>query len=121
MKIEPVALEGRFARLEPLLASHHAALCEVGLDPDLWEWVPYRVLTVDEMRAYIDDALKAQAAGSALPFATIERATGRVVGSTRYMNIDRSNRRVEIGATWIAMAAHRDQYGSQISNAAPCL
>lgn len=102
MKIEPVTLEGRFVRLEPLLESHHEALCEVGLDPELWRWIPYRACTAEEMRGYVRDALSAQAAGSALPFATVERATGRVVGSTRYMNIDLRNRRVEIGATWIA-------------------
>ena len=100
--IEPVVLEGRNVRLEPLEEAHHRALCEVGLDPDLWQWIPYRTTTADEMRAYIRSALDAQAAGTALPFATVERAAGRVVGSTRYMNIDAANRRVEIGSTWIA-------------------
>ena len=102
MEIKPVCLEGRHVRLEPLEESHHGALCEVGLDPDLWQWIPYRTTTADEMRAYIRSALDAQAAGTALPFATVERAAGRVVGSTRYMNIDAANRRVEIGSTWIA-------------------
>jgi N-acetyltransferase len=102
MKPEPVTLEGRSVRLEPLGASHHAALCEVGLDPELWRLIPYRVSTPDEMRDYIGSALEAQAAGTAIPFATVERASGRVVGSTRFMNIDAANRRVEIGATWIA-------------------
>ena len=102
MKLEPVTLEGRSVRLEPLAASHHAALCEVGLDPELWRLVPYRVSTPEEMRGYTSSALEAQAAGTAIPFATIERASGRVVGSTRFMNIDAGNRRVEIGATWLA-------------------
>src|SRR5579863_198373 len=102
MKLEPVTLEGRGVRLEPLAASHHAALCEVGLDPELWRLVPYRVSTPDEMRGYIDSALEAQAAGTAIPFATVERVSGRVVGSTRFMNIDAANKRVEIGATWLA-------------------
>jgi len=102
MKLEPVTLEGRSVRLEPLAASHHAALCEVGLDAELWRLIPYRVSTVDEMRDYIGSALEAQAAGTAIPFATVERASGRVIGSTRYMNIDPANRRVEIGATWLA-------------------
>jgi RimJ/RimL family protein N-acetyltransferase len=102
MNLAPVTLEGRSVRLEPLTSSHHAALCEVGLDPELWRLIPYRVSTEDEMRDYIDSALAAQAAGTAIPFATVERASGRVVGSTRFMNIDAANRRVEIGATWIA-------------------
>jgi RimJ/RimL family protein N-acetyltransferase len=54
------------------------------------------------MAAYIQAALQAQAAGTALPFATIERASEQVIGSTRFMNIDVPNRRVEIGSTWIA-------------------
>jgi|SRR5579863_2911767 len=102
MKLEPVTLEGRNVRLDPLTAAHHAALCEVGLDPELWLLIPYRASTPEEMRGYIDSAIEAQAAGTALPFATVERASGRVVGSTRFMNIDSANRRVEIGATWIA-------------------
>ena len=95
-------LEGAQVRLEPLTLEHHAALCEVGLDPELWRWIPYQATTADEMLAYVQNALKDQAAGTALPFATVERSSGRVIGSTRYMNIDRPNRRVEIGATWIA-------------------
>lgn len=95
-------LEGTRVRLEPLTLEHHAALCEVGLDPELWQWIPYRATTAEEMLAYIQSALKDQAAGTAQPFATVERATGRVIGSTRYMNIDVTNQRREIGATWIA-------------------
>jgi RimJ/RimL family protein N-acetyltransferase len=102
MSLEPAILEGRSVRLEPLTSSHHVGLCEIGLDPELWRLIPYRVSTEDQMRDYIDSALAAQAAGTAIPFATVERASGRVVGSTRFMNIDVANRRVEIGATWIA-------------------
>jgi N-acetyltransferase len=97
-----VILEGAQVRLEPLTLEHHAAFCEVGLDPELWQWIPYRATTAEEMLAYIKSALKDQTAGTAQPFATVERSTGRVIGSTRYMNIDVANRRMEIGATWIA-------------------
>ena len=47
-------------------------------------------------------ALAEQAGGVSLPFAQVELAGGRVIGSTRYGNIDPSNLRVEIGWTWIA-------------------
>jgi N-acetyltransferase len=100
--ILPVTLEGRHVRLEPLAQEHHAALCAVGLDPDLWELIPNPVTSPEEMAAYIQAALNGQAAGSALPFATVDATTGRVIGSTRFMNIDEANRRLEIGATWIA-------------------
>lgn len=102
MLIEPTTLEGKHVRLEPLSLEHHRALCEVGLDEDLWRWIPAPVRTWDDMRSYIEKALQDQVAGSALPFATVERGSGRPVGSTRFMNIDAANRRVEIGSTWIA-------------------
>ena len=107
MIIEPVTLEGRFVRLEPLSLQHHAGLCEVGLDEDLWQWIPERVVTPDAMRSYIEAALRAQTAGTALPFATIEISSGRAVGSTRFGNIDLANRRVEIGWTWLGKAWQR--------------
>jgi RimJ/RimL family protein N-acetyltransferase len=101
MAVAPVTLEGQYIRLEPLSIEHHGPLCEVGLDEELWRWIPNAVRTPEEMRAYIETALEWQAAGTALPFATIERATGRAIGSTRFANIDRANRHVEIGWTWL--------------------
>jgi N-acetyltransferase len=100
-QLTPVVLEGMHVRLEPLTLDHLDALCEIGLDEELWRWIPTQVRTREDMRAYIRLALDWQAAGTALPFATVQRATGRVVGSTRYMNVDKANRHVEIGATWI--------------------
>jgi RimJ/RimL family protein N-acetyltransferase len=105
--LSPVTLEGRHVRLEPLTQAHHAALCAVGLDPELWELIPSRVTTPEDMAAYIQTALDAQASGSALPFATVHAPSGQVIGSTRYMNIDQANRRLEIGATWIAVPWRR--------------
>ncbi len=102
MILEPTTLAGSHVRLEPLSRMHHAALCAIGLDPGLWEFTPYRVATPEDMAAYIQTALDHESAGSALPFATVHAPSGQVIGSTRYMNIDRANRRVEIGATWIA-------------------
>ncbi len=107
MNVVPVTLEGAIVRLEPLAESHHSGLCAIGLDPELWRLIPYRVTNPEEMLAYIRTALAAQAAGTALPFATILRESGQIIGSTRFMNIDPPNRRVEIGATWIAPAWQR--------------
>jgi RimJ/RimL family protein N-acetyltransferase len=102
MKVEPVVLAGSFVRLEPLSRAHHAGLCKVGLEEELWRWIPTPVRTAAEMAAYIDTALKEQASGVALPFALIEKASGRAIGSTRYANIEREHHRVEIGWTWVA-------------------
>ena len=107
MLVEPITLDGQHVRLEPLSLAHHAQLCAVGLDEELWRWVVQPVRTPEEMRAYIEEALQAQAAGTALPFATVERASGRAIGSTRFGNIDRVNRHVEIGWTWLGLKWQR--------------
>jgi RimJ/RimL family protein N-acetyltransferase len=98
----PVTLEGRHARLEPLAKAHLAGLAEVGLEEELWRWIPTAVRTREEMAAYIETALSEQERGVSLPFAIVEKATGRAIGSTRYANIDRTHHRVEIGWTWVA-------------------
>ena len=103
----PVTLEGRHVRLEPLSLAHQDRLCAVGLDAELWRWAQTSLATPADMRAYIETALTWQAQGTALPFAIVARATGQVVGSTRYANIERADRRLEIGWTWVARAAQR--------------
>lgn len=107
MNPEVVTLEGGRFRLEPLADTHHAALCAVGLDDDLWRWTPKPVRTPDEMADYIAFALAERAAGRALPFAIIDKATGGAIGSTRFGAIEPAHRRVEIGWTWLARPYHR--------------
>ena len=102
MTVLPVTLEGRHVRLEPLAMEHLAGLAEVGLDEDLWRWIPTPVRSPEEMAAYINTALEEQERGVSLPFALLEKATGRAIGSTRYGNIERAHHRVEIGWTWVA-------------------
>jgi RimJ/RimL family protein N-acetyltransferase len=80
MNIHPIILEGKGVRLEPLTQAH----------------------TPEDMKKYIDAAAKDFSDGKALPFAIIEKASGKAVGSTRFGNIDPTHRRVEIGWTWIA-------------------
>jgi len=100
--VKPTVLEGRVVRLEPLSLSHHEGLCQVGLDEGLWGFTTSLVKTPDDLRRYIETALAWQRAGTALPFATVHREAGQVVGSTRFANIDSANRRLEIGWTWVA-------------------
>lgn len=107
MRVEPVTLEGSFVRLEPLSEAHLAGLAEVGLDEALWRYTSMHVRTVDDLRRWIGDAIRAREEGTALPFATVDRASGRPIGSSRYLNIDRVHRHVEIGWTWVAPAFQR--------------
>ncbi len=102
MVIAPVILDGRHVRLEPLALEHAAGLAEVGLDAELWKWIPTPVRTPEEMSGYVQMALDDRTMGSSLPFVLIEQASGRSIGSTRYGNIDRDHYRVEIGWTWVA-------------------
>jgi RimJ/RimL family protein N-acetyltransferase len=107
MNVVPVTLEGRHVRLEPLSQAHQAGLSTVGLDEQLWRWIPTPVRTREEMSAYIATALDEQARGVSLPFALIEKSDGRAIGCTRYGNIDSAHHRVEIGWTWVAPAWQR--------------
>lgn len=88
-------------RLEPLSLGHLDSLCAVGLEPELWRWTPNRVRDRNEMRAYIEAALDDARHGWSQPFAIVLKETKQVVGSTRYLNMDLRNHRLEIGATWI--------------------
>jgi RimJ/RimL family protein N-acetyltransferase len=101
MNIEPVVLGGEVVRLEPLTSAHVSALCAVGLHPELWKWTTNRITNAEEMTEYVETALRWQREGSALPFVTIAQRTGQVIGTTRFANIDRANRRLEIGWTWV--------------------
>ena len=105
--VEPVTLEGSVVRLEPLSLDHLPGLTQIGLDADIWRWMPSNIQTPGEMRTYIDNALAGRETGREMPFATIERSSGRVVGGTRYMNIEPQHRRLEIGFTWLAPAWQR--------------
>lgn len=105
--LSTVSLAGAIVRLDPLTLAHVASLAEVGLQPELWALQPRPVMTEADMRRYVEQALDDQARGASLPFAIVHRADGRVIGSTRYMDIAMAHRRLEIGATWIAPAWQR--------------
>ena len=100
--LQPITLEGTHVRLAPLSMAHHSQLCEVGLDDELWKLTMTVTRTLEDMKTYIETALKWQEEGTSLPFAIIEKASGKAIGSTRYANVDKANRRLEIGWTWVA-------------------
>ena len=113
MKIEPVTLRGQHVRLEPLTVRHVDALCEVGLDEALWQWTTARMTSRDDMLQYVNTALAWEKAGTALPFVTVLEAEQRVAGSTRFANMDVSNRRAEIGWTWVARPWQRSAVNTE--------
>lgn len=101
MNIEEITLEGRVVRLEPLKILHLDGLYAVGLDKEIWRWSPTRIKNYADMERYVESAQNERQKGIALPFATVEKHTNKIVGSTRFGQIDVKNRRVEIGWTWI--------------------
>lgn len=105
--IEPLTLEGRHVRLEPLLLSHQDALIEAASDGELWT-LPYTIVPSQETIAeYIGNTLLAQEQGREQPFTIFDKARNAIVGSTRYTEINEANRKLEIGYTWLARSAQR--------------
>jgi RimJ/RimL family protein N-acetyltransferase len=103
-----VILEGRHARLEPLASSHAPELLAAAQDDSIWRYMPIaRPQTLLDLERMIADALAAEERGEQLPFAIVERASGRAVGSTRYLDLRLAHRGLEIGWTWLATAAQR--------------
>ncbi len=119
---DPLTLAGRFATLRPLAASHHDGLCEAARDGELWRLWYTAIPSPEGMAQEIERRLGLQARGSMLPFTVFDAGDsgsvgssggGRIVGMTTYMNIDATNRRVEIGSTWYAAATQRTALNTQ--------
>lgn len=113
MTINPITLEGRRVRLIPLSLDHVDALWRAGNDPDLWRLTTTRVHSPDDMRRYIEMALAEQERGISLPFATVEKSSGAIVGATRFGNIAPEHKRVEVGWTWVTFAWQRTFVNSE--------
>jgi RimJ/RimL family protein N-acetyltransferase len=105
----PITLEGSVVRLEPIRREHTQLFWQAAKDDldNIFQWIPYRMKTPEDFERLIEKGLGEQERGESVVFATVERKSGQVIGSTRFMNIDRTNRRVEIGSTWIVPAWQR--------------
>lgn len=104
--MEPV-LSGSSIFLEPLQTRHASALLAAAADGELWNLTLTVVPDADSMARYIDHAIAGRVAGTVMPFAIVRRDDNRVVGSTRFWKIDRINRKLEIGHTWLAESVQR--------------
>ena len=111
----PVTLEGSTVRLESIRREHAQLFWDAAKDAleDIFRWIPYPMRTLEDFHRVVDKAFTEQERGESVVFATVERGSGRVIGSTRFMNIDRPNRRVEIGSTWIAPAWQRTSVNTE--------
>ena len=105
--LQPVTLEGRGIRLEPMTEDHEGALVTAATDGRLWESWFIAVPPPEGMRTYVADALKGQREGHMLPWVVRDIASGTIVGSTRYHDIQPAIDRVEIGHTWYGKSRQR--------------
>lgn len=114
MDIHSVELAGRRARLVPLQSEHAPALLHAGRDPAIWTYLPRHPKTREDMDALVAEALARRDAGTDFPFVILDQADNdRVVGSTRFCDIDRANRSLEIGWTWLDPAVWRTRINTE--------
>jgi len=98
------SLEGAHVRLEPLRPEHASMLWEIAKDhlEGLFQWIPYRLQSLDDFQEFNRQTVEERERGVSVPFATFEHKSNQIVGTTRFMNMDLANRKVEIGSTWVA-------------------
>jgi RimJ/RimL family protein N-acetyltransferase len=102
---QPV-LESTHVRLEPLSLEHLPALERIAFDKRIWRYMTTRVATSKDLEFWLEAALKVAATGTQLAWATVLKRENRVVGSTRFIDLDLTNKTVEIGHTWITPELH---------------
>ena len=114
MNVRPVQLEGNVIRLEPLSLSYAEDLADIGNDPTIWCYLPYGdITTLEKMRGLVKMFLKNAEKGEDLPFAVIYQETGLPIGCSRYLDIDRGNRKLEIGGTWYGTEFQRSKVNTE--------
>jgi RimJ/RimL family protein N-acetyltransferase len=111
----PVTLNGTHIRLEPMRPSHAPALLEAGRDEAIWSWMPARPLTAEMMDRWLERAMQAESQGREYPFVVVRLADNRVIGSTRYLDVQQDDRNVEIGWTWYSPDAFDDWHAIRVA------
>ncbi|RQT16994.1 GNAT family N-acetyltransferase [Burkholderia contaminans] len=113
VSLEPPILTGERVELRPLDSSDRQALLDAAADGQLWNLKVTVVPGPETIDTYLDTALQGRATGTVMPFAIVDRASGRVIGSTRFWKIDRKNRKLEIGHTWLSESAQRTRANTE--------
>jgi RimJ/RimL family protein N-acetyltransferase len=100
------SFRGRLVRVEPLSAEHEAELIEAAGDPEMFTWMPVDMASSrDALHEWLVSTLGAAREGSAVPFAIVGADSGRVLGSTRFLELRFEHLRAEIGWTWLTRSA----------------
>jgi len=113
MHYDSQTLHGHYVSLEPLNQQHLSDIQAAAADGELWKLFFTSVPSVDLAQSWLDTALEAKNQGKAIPFAVRNIDNGKIVGSTRFCNIDKTNRRMEVGYTWYAQSAQRSAINTE--------
>jgi RimJ/RimL family protein N-acetyltransferase len=106
-------LTGKTVELRPLQQDHAQALLDAAADGQLWNMTLTVVPGPATVGSYIATALDGRAAGTVMPFVIVLRESGAIVGSTRFWKIDRANRKLEIGHTWLSKSVQRSAVNTE--------
>ncbi len=108
MQVNPVILQGKYVRLEPMTEAHIPGLAEIGVGQKFWDFMVYgKMQTEEDMQGWVREILLRAKNGTDMPFVTIQLSSGRIAGATRYMNIMLKDRGLEIGGTWYGLEFQR--------------
>jgi RimJ/RimL family protein N-acetyltransferase len=114
LTIEPITLEGKYIILRPPSFEDIDGLTNAARDGEIWNNSFTQFPNANEISIYIEEMLDLSSKGIILPFVTIDKASNTVVGTTRYLNIDYENNRLEIGHTWIAKSWRKTYVNTEV-------
>ena len=105
---QPITLTGKLVRLEPLNLEHTPDLYDAGADASIWRYLPRPGFAgLEDAEGWVRQCLAEVSGGGRVAFAVVDLETGKAIGSTSYLDIDRPNRALEIGWTWYGTAWQR--------------
>ncbi|WP_108672333.1 GNAT family N-acetyltransferase [Peribacillus acanthi] len=113
MNIDDTILVGERVKLVPMERSHIEGLFKAGSSPEIWTYMSIQVETVSDMERLVEEALAAKEKGTEFPFVVIDLENDKVVGSTRFLNISKGNRSLEIGWTWYSKDVWRTRINTE--------
>ncbi len=111
--MEAITLDGKHVRLEPLSSEHIDGLCEAIYDGELWKLYVTLVPHPDNIHEFFSNAQKANKSGDGLTFATIDKHTNRIAGSTRFMKANLPYKRIEIGYTFLGKSWQKTRLNTE--------
>lgn len=113
MEITPVELIGERVKILPMEVDHVQELFDAGNYPDIWAYMPMKINSIEDMKCLVDGALQAKVQGTEFPFVIYDNDSGKVVGSTRFLDISIPNRSLEIGWTWLSPTVWRTSINTE--------